>query len=369
MNRIMLPDWSLIYFDFVQHPVFLEMLDQRPEVAVTKLSFAGDEATNFAAVARAQAYQATSVRDDLPPQYAVTSTFLARAPELLVVSMHGAGYDTVDVDACTAAGVLVVNQSGGNAEGVAEHAVAMMLSVLKRIPDGDAGTRRGTVRKRAELMGRDILRRTVGIIGLGHIGQRVAEILRLAFSCRVLAYDPYLDAAECARRGAEKVGLDVLLGASDVVSVHCPHNAETAGLIGAREFALMRPRSVLVNTARFGIHDEAALHAAITSGHLAGAGLDVWEQEPPPIDHPLLKLDTVIATPHTAGITEDSRAGVARFAAEQLFDIFEGRDPPRAINPEVLPALRPRLEAWRARVVGGRREKLEPGLVEVQKAE
>jgi D-3-phosphoglycerate dehydrogenase len=340
--------WRLFYFDVVQHPVFLELLAERPEVTVTKLAFAGNADANFADVARAQAYQATSVRDDLPPHYAVSRAFLTRAPQLLVVSMHGAGYDTVDVEACTAAGVLVVNQSGGNAEGVAEHAVAMMLAVLKRIPDGDAQTRRGTVGKRADLMGRDILGRTVGVIGLGNIGRRVAEILRLAFGCRVLAYDPYLDAAECARGGAEKVDLDTLLGACDVVSVHCPHNTETAGMLSAREFALMRPRAVLVNTARFGIHDEAALHAAITSGHLAGAGLDVWEQEPPPPSHPLLALNTVIATPHTAGITEDSRARVARFAAEQLFAIFEGQDPPRPINPEALPRFRNRLAAWRA---------------------
>jgi D-3-phosphoglycerate dehydrogenase / 2-oxoglutarate reductase len=349
MNATKRPGWRLFYFDFVQHPVFLELLAARPEVQVRKLAFAGDVAANFAEVARGQVYQATSVRDDLPPHYAVDAAFLARAPELLVVSTHGAGYDTVDVAACTVAGVLLVNQAGGNAEGVAEHAVAMMLAVLKRIPDGDARTRRGTVRKRAELMGRDILGRTVGVIGLGNIGRRVAEILRLAFGCRILAYDPHLDAAECARRGAEKTELDALLAASDVVSVHCPHSAETAGMLGAREFALMRPRAVLVNTARFGIHDEAALHAAIVSGHLAGAGLDVWEREPPPTDHPLLQLETVIATPHTAGITEDSRARVARFAADQLFDIFDGRDPPRPINPEVLPRFRARLAAWRAR--------------------
>jgi len=348
MNTATRPGWRLFYFDFVQHPIFLELLAERPEVHVAKLAFAGDFAANFAEVASGQVYQATSVRDDLPPHYAVTAAFHARAPKLLVVSSHGAGYDTVDVDACTAAGVLVVNQSGGNAEGVAEHAVAMMLAVLKRIPDGDAQTRRGTVRKRADLMGRDILGRTVGIIGLGHIGRRVAEILRLAFGCRMLAHDPYLDAVECALRGAEKVDLDTLLGACDVVSVHCPHNAETSGMLGAREFALMRPRAVLVNTARFGIHDEAALHAAIASGHLAGAGLDVWEQEPPPKSHPLLMLDTVIVTPHTAGITEDSRARVARFAAEQLLTIFEGRDPPRPINPEVLPRFRNRMSAWQA---------------------
>jgi lactate dehydrogenase-like 2-hydroxyacid dehydrogenase len=135
------PGWRLFYFDFVQHHVFLDLLAAHPDVHVEKLAFAGDVATNFSEVARSQVYQATSVRDDLPTQYAVDTTFLARAPELLVVSTHGAGYDTVDVAACTAAGVLLVNQSGGNAEGVAEHAVAMMLSVLKRIPDGDARTR------------------------------------------------------------------------------------------------------------------------------------------------------------------------------------------------------------------------------------
>jgi D-3-phosphoglycerate dehydrogenase len=329
--------WRLVYFDFVQHPAFLEILAARPEVEVTKLSFAGDAAANFEVLRRVHAYQATSVKDDLPPAYMINADFLARTPNLLVVSMHGAGYDTVDVAACTEAGVLLVNQSGGNAEGVAEHALAMMLSLLKRIPESDSWVRQGRPHKRAELLGRDLLGKTVGIVGLGNIGRRVAELTRGPFRCRVLAYDPYLDAATCAERGAEKVEFATLLAESDVVTIHCPRTAETEGMFGAAEFARMKKRAVFVNTARFGIHDEAALRGALESGHLAGAGLDVWQREPPPKDHPLLALDTVIASPHVAGVTEDSRCRVAQFAAEQLLGIFAGERPPRLINPEVWP--------------------------------
>jgi D-3-phosphoglycerate dehydrogenase len=300
---------------------------------------------------RVHAYQATSIKDDLPPAYLINAEFLARLPNLLVVSMHGAGYDTVDVQACTDAGVLLVNQSGGNAEGVAEHALAMMLSLLKRIPEADAWTRQGRKHKRAELMGRDLLGKTVGIVGLGNIGRRVAELAGGLFRCRVLAYDPYLDAATCAERGAEKVELDTLLAESDVITIHCPRNRETEGMFGAAQYARMKRRAVFVNTARFGIHDEAALLEALRSKHLAGAGLDVWQQEPPPKDHPLLAVETVIASPHVAGVTEDSRARVAQFAAEQLIGIFAGPDrPPRLINPEVWPRYLER----RAAVLGRR---------------
>jgi D-3-phosphoglycerate dehydrogenase / 2-oxoglutarate reductase len=337
--------WRLVYFDFVQHPVFLDILGARPEVEVTKLSFRGDEAANFEVLRRVHAYQATSVKDDLPPAYMINADFLARTPELLVVSMHGAGYDTVDVRACTDAGVLLVNQSGGNAEGVAEHALAMMLAVLKRIPESDAWLRKGTPHRRADLLGRDLLGKTVGIVGLGNVGRRVAEQTRGLFRCRVLAYDPYLDAATCAERGAEKVEFATLLADSDVVTVHCPRTPETEGMFGAAEFARMKKRAVFVNTARFGIHDEAALHAALVSKHLAGAGLDVWQREPPPKEHPLLALDTVIASPHTAGVTEDSRARVAEFAAEQLLGIFAGERPPRLINPEAWPRFQRRFAA------------------------
>jgi D-3-phosphoglycerate dehydrogenase len=154
----------------------------------------------------------------------------------------------------------------------------------------------------------------------------------------VLAYDPYLSEYQVTARGAEKVGLDQLLHRADFVSIHCPRNTETLGMIGGREFELMKPTAWFINTARGGIHDEAALEAALANGTIAGAGLDVWAVEPPPPDHPLLRFETVVATPHTAGVTEESREQNARIAAAQLIDIFDGCRPPRLLNPDVWPA-------------------------------
>jgi D-3-phosphoglycerate dehydrogenase len=165
---------------------------------------------------------------------------------------------------------------------------------------------------------------------------------------RVLAYDPYLTAAQIAARGAEKVELDDLLRAADFVSVHCPLTRESRGMMGAAQFALMRPDAWFVTTARGFIHDEQALAEALAGGKIAGAGLDVWEDEPPPHDHPLLKFDNVLVSPHTAGATEESRENMARFAAEQVLEILDGKRPPRLVNPEVWPAYRDRF----ARIMG-----------------
>jgi D-3-phosphoglycerate dehydrogenase len=173
----------------------------------------------------------------------------------------------------------------------------------------------------------------------------VAELCRSLFSMNVLAFDPYVSAETIATHGARKVDLAELLGASDFVSLHCPLNAETAGLIGAAEFAKMRKAAWFISTARGGIHDEQALHAALSSGHLAGAGLDVWVEEPPPTDHPLLSLPNVIASPHTAGVTFEARHRVAQMAAEQLIAIFKGERPERLINPEAWPAFLQRFGA------------------------
>ena len=153
---------------------------------------------------------------------------------------------------------------------------------------------------------------------------------------RVIAYDPYLTEAQVAAKGAEKaVTLEDLLRQSDYVSVNCPHTAETRGLLGAAAFARMRTGAYFITTARGGIHDEAALAAALTAGQIAGAGLDVWEDEPPPADHPLLRFDNVLASPHTAGVTRQSRRNIAKIAAEQMLDVLDGKRPPRLLNPEV----------------------------------
>jgi D-3-phosphoglycerate dehydrogenase len=151
---------------------------------------------------------------------------------------------------------------------------------------------------------------------------------------KVLACDPYLTAAEIKTRGATKVDLPRLLAESRFVSVHCPYNDETRNMIGARELATMQSGSYLVTTARGGIVDENALAAALKSGHIAGAGVDVWNDEPPPLSHPLLALDNVIATYHTAGITQDSRENMRNWNAQQVASILRGERPPRLINPD-----------------------------------
>jgi D-3-phosphoglycerate dehydrogenase len=242
--------------------------------------------------------------------------------------------------------VLLVNQAGGNAEAVAEHAVGMMLALLKRFPECHAAMRAGRAQRREEFMGRNLLGKTVGLIGIGNVGTRTAAILHAAFQCRVLAYDPYVDAATVADRGAEKIDdLKAMLAQCDIVSIHCPLTPESRAMMAADGFAAMKPGSVLVTTARGSIHDESALLAALNGGHIAGAGLDVWEQEPPPADHPLLSHPAVICTQHTAGVTHESRAMITRIAAEAFSRFAAGHFPPRIINPAVKPRVAERYAA------------------------
>ena len=291
---------------------------------------------------QAHVYQIGASRQVIAPHFQVADALLERMPNLVAVSSNGAGYDTVDVDACTRQGIAVVNQSGGNKEGVAEHALAMMLTLSKRIIETDRRMRAGPDIPRNQYIGRELLNRTVGVIGIGNVGGRVAELCRGLFNMRVLAYDPYLTAAQIKARGAEKVELDDLLRAADFVSVHCPLTRELRGMMGAAQFALMRPDAWFITTARGFIHDERALADALAAKQIAGAGLDVWEDEPPPHDHPLLKFDNVLVSPHTAGATEELRENMARFAAEQVLEILDGKRPPRLVNPEVWPAYRER---------------------------
>src|SRR5207253_4432302 len=164
------------------------------------------------------------------------------------------------------------------------------------------------------------------------------------FAMRVLAYDPYLTSDEVAERGAEKVDLDDLLRGADYVSINCPLTDETRGMIGVRQYALMQPHAYFITTARGYIHDEKALAEALQAKQIAGAGLDVWDKEPPAADHPLLQFDNVIASPHTAGMTREARANMGRIAAEQLVMTLDGKCPPRIVNPQVWPAYAERFE-------------------------
>jgi D-3-phosphoglycerate dehydrogenase len=185
-------------------------------------------------------------------------------------------------------------------------------------------------------MGRDLLNKTVGIIGLGNTGTRVAEICKLAFNCEILAYDPYIKDNLFDTKHASKTELSELLTKSDVISVHVPLNKETRNMINKDWFKKMKKGSYFVTTARGSIHNEDDLYECLKEGHLAGAGLDVWDYEPPSSTHQLLKLENVIASPHTAGVTEDSRKKMSAFVATQLLDIFDGKDPARPVNPEII---------------------------------
>jgi D-3-phosphoglycerate dehydrogenase len=326
----------IVHAEPLPHAAWAEIIGAERRFATTPVCMATPREDVARLFDGAVAFQVGSLRDELPRHLWPDSALLALAPSLLAVSTHGAGYDTVDVRAMTEAGVLVMNQQGGNAEGVAEHAVAMMLTLLKRITEAHAAMRAGLAADRPALMGRELAGRTVGLIGLGTIGRRVAAIGRLAFGCRILAADPYLDAAAIAEAGAEKVDLATLLAASDIVSIHCPLNDETRGMIGAAALAAMRPGAILINTARQFIHDEAAVLAALVSGHLAAAGLDCWDREPQPdTANPLLLHPRVLASPHTAGVTHESRRRIATWGAEQLIGLLlAGARPPRLVNPE-----------------------------------
>ena len=290
-------------------------------------------------LAGAHAFQIGSARDELAKKYHADRDLLRRTQSLLIVSTNGAGYDTVNLNACTDAGVLVVDQAGGNKEAVAEHALAMMLSLTKKIVWRVVAISASEKDlNRTLYIGHDIRHRTVGIVGLGNVGKRLAELCRGLFSMRVLSYDPYVLAEVMKQNGAEKVELDELMQQADFVSVNCPLTDETRGMVGARQYALMKPHAYFVTTARGSIHDEMALEEALRAKKIAGAGLDVWEKEPPPLaEHPLLQFDNVIVTPHTAGVTREARENIGPVAAEQMIAALDGKPVARVLNPQVWP--------------------------------
>jgi len=323
---------------------YLDIVGKRDDVRLDKLDNGKASETAKSILAAAHAYQTSSTRDELVRHYHTGAELLQHTPNLLIVSTNGAGYDTVDVEACSERGILVVNQAGGNAESVAEHVLGMLLSLSKRVAECDRALRAGTLIDRGDFTGREVHGKTIGIIGIGNVGRRVAELCRGLFRMEVLAYDPYVDAEETRKRGARKLELDELLHSADFVSINCPLTEETRGMIGAGEYARMKPTAYFITTARGFIHDEAALEAALRERKIAGAGLDVWGKEPPPAAHPLMKFDNVIVTAHTAGVTREARANMGRIAAEQMLDALDGKSVTRIVNPQVWPAYAKRFE-------------------------
>src|ERR1700674_4146158 len=225
----------VFYVKHLSNEIYAEILRARPDVRLDRLENESPDEVSAPILSSAHAYQVGAARDELARHFHVDADLLARAPNLLIVSSNGAGYDPVDVEACTAAGVLVVNQSGGNAHSVAEHALGMLLTLSKRILEADRALRREANVNRNSLIGTEAQGKTIGIVGLGNVGRRIAELCKGLLGMTVLAYDPYLTATEMAARGGEKVELDDLLRASDYVSINCPLDKNTRGMIGARE--------------------------------------------------------------------------------------------------------------------------------------
>jgi D-3-phosphoglycerate dehydrogenase len=257
---------------------------------------------------------------------AVTARLMDAAPKLKVIGRHGVGVDAIDLDAAKVRGIVVCNTPVANVESVAEHAVGLMLAVSKYIARADKATRGGRWQVRYEYIGQELRGRTLGLIGMGRIGGRVAEICHLAFSMPVLYHDIVTYPLAKERLGARKLPLDDVLAQADYVSVHLPLLPATQGLIGREQFGLMKKGTVFINTARGPIVDEVALLAALNSGHLAGAGLDVYAIEPVVADNPLLKLENVVLTPHMAAHTDDALQAMS-LVAEDVLCVLEGQEP------------------------------------------
>jgi D-3-phosphoglycerate dehydrogenase len=266
----------------------------------------------------------------------ISAPVIAAAPQLKVVSRHGVGLDYVDVEACTRHGVLVTTTGDANSEAVSEQAFALLFAVARRVTTADAAMRLGewsSVRPR--VVGVELHRKVFGIVGLGRIGSRVAKHAH-GFDMEVIACDPYIDADRAHRFGATLTDLETLLRRSDVVSMHVPLTDETRGMIGRAELEFIKPSAVLINTSRGPVIDEEALIEALTTRRIAGAGLDVYAQEPLPAEHPLLQLDNVVCSPHIAGQTEEAMVGMSVRAAENILCVLRGQVPPFVANPEVI---------------------------------
>jgi D-3-phosphoglycerate dehydrogenase / 2-oxoglutarate reductase len=259
----------------------------------------------------------------------VDAEVLTAAPKLKIVARAGVGLDNVDVDTATERGVLVVNAPTSNIHSAAEHALALLLSAARQIPAADASLREHAW-KRSSFSGTEIFGKTVGVVGLGRIGQLVAQRLA-AFGAHIVAYDPYVSPARAAQLGIELLTLDELLVRADFISVHLPKTPETAGLIDKEALAKTKPGVIIVNAARGGLVDEAALAEAVTSGHVRAAGIDVFTSEPC-TDSPLFDLPQVVVTPHLGASTAEAQDRAGTDVAESVKLALAGEFVPDAVN-------------------------------------
>ena len=263
-----------------------------------------------------------------------TDGLMAACPRLKVIGRHGVGLDTVDIPAATRRGIAVVHAPGSNSQAVAEHALMLMLACAKRALIIDKQTRAGDWGPK-RLGNVELGGRTLGIVGIGNVGRRVARFAG-ALGMRVLAYDPYVPGDEIRRRGADPVtSLEALLPRVDVLTCHTPLTDETRAMINAKTLALLKPGAIFVNTSRGPVQDERAVFEALAKGQLAAAGLDVFEQEPTPLDNPILNLPNVVVSSHVAGVTLEANRQMAMQVGGEMLRVLAGRMPDVLVNPEV----------------------------------
>jgi D-3-phosphoglycerate dehydrogenase len=285
--------------------------------------------TPFAAVAEAQAIIAGG-------RLTYDGALMDQAPQLRVISRTGIGVNNVAIAEATPRGIAVCYTPDGPTISTAEHAVGLIFHVAKQVKWAEQALQRGgKVDFFNEYQGLELFGRTLGLVGLGRIGGHVAR-LASAIGMKVIAFDPYISAERAGQLGVELLStIEAVLRAADIVSLHLPLTTETQQLMNIERFAQMKPGAIFINAARGGLVDEAALLAALDSGHISGAGLDVFDKEPPPPDHPLLGRPDVVATPHIAGATEASKDRMWREAIAQALQLLRGQRPPNLVNPEV----------------------------------
>ncbi len=266
----------------------------------------------------------------------VTEASLEGVSRLKHVARFGAGFDAVDLDACTRHGVMVTHAPLGPTESMAEATLGLMITLSYKIREKQEVLRRGSFKVPSELQGAEIMGKTVGIMSLGSIGGRLAELL-VPFRARIIAYDPYIDQDRFARFNAESVDLHTLLSESDFLTIHCPLTDETRYMLGEEEFRMMKRTAYFINTSRGGFYKDAVLAKALRAGWIAGAALDVFESEAGGGDNPLMGLKNCILTPHGVGRSDGMLGGIWKHTLQAVLQTSRGELPDFILNPEVLP--------------------------------
>ena len=326
-----------IVMDVYLHPAAVELLSTECQIVRCNRGAEG--------VAIARREQAAGAIIGSTWQF--TGPVLDEIPSLLVVGRPGIGVDNIDEDAATERGVAIVNTPDAPTTSTAEHAVALLMAVAKRHKAAARLLSTGGSHRTEPLL-IELEGKTLGLVGLGRIGRRVAHICGLGLGMKVVAFDPYVSASQAAKLGVTLYpDLFDLLRVADFVSLHCPPTKEACGMINAEALAAMKPTAYLINAARGAVVDETALIDALRAGGIAGAGLDVWNPEPPSPDNPLLAMENVVGTPHSAGYTEEAGRAMGVGIVEEVMAVVRGARPANLVNPKVWdsPARRRRNQA------------------------